>query len=279
MKPPNKNNEINLLLYGSCYEVLSRESTKLPEIFLPWVLCERYRPFLRREFGLDPSGVGVIPRRVFLDAELIPLKKPDSFVFAGRPLIPSKRLRLAVELIEKIRHLSGLDYRFHVAVAGSFDRHLFNDLFPKKSYPWIELHLGLKSDWYCSFPSSTLISLSTYSYEDLGVAPCEALNAGLRCVLSDWGGYSDFDHPRVLKLKPPIEDREISNARFCKISAQSVLNFLNTDVDDKKWQSPSAQISSPKPVALSPFMTAVRPDEPRRALELSKSQRLSFGPL
>lgn len=46
-------------------------------------------------------------------------------------------------------------------------------------------------------------SLSIYHTEDFGMAPAEALSAGLPCVLSDWGGYTSFAiDPKVCHLIP-----------------------------------------------------------------------------
>ncbi len=40
--------------------------------------------------------------------------------------------------------------------------------------------------------SDCFISMSTYNDEDYGMAVAEALACGLTCLLSDWGGYSNF---------------------------------------------------------------------------------------
>ena len=40
--------------------------------------------------------------------------------------------------------------------------------------------------------SDAYISLSTHNDEDYGMAPAEALCTGLKCLLTDWGGFSSF---------------------------------------------------------------------------------------
>jgi len=48
------------------------------------------------------------------------------------------------------------------------------------------------------------VSLSTHNDEDYGMSPAEALMSGCFCLLSDWGGYSDFNQilPQQTALAP-----------------------------------------------------------------------------
>ena len=98
-------------------------------------------------------------------------------------------------------------------------------------------------------------SLSTYHYEDFGMAPAEALCTGLPCVLTDWGGYSGFKDTKIpsafvevsmteqsdylIKLKNFIDDstkflvknttqmRKSNSCYFAKsYSISSVRNYL-----------------------------------------------------
>lgn len=48
------------------------------------------------------------------------------------------------------------------------------------------------------------ISPSCHNDEDYGMSPAEALTCGLRCILSDWGGFSSFKEyiPRDVSLVP-----------------------------------------------------------------------------
>ena len=40
--------------------------------------------------------------------------------------------------------------------------------------------------------SDAFISLSVHNDEDYGMSPAEALNTGLPCILTEWGGYRSF---------------------------------------------------------------------------------------
>jgi hypothetical protein len=218
---------LNILLFGNVFIQLLQSVHLFPERFKVWVLCRKYVPFLTSVFGLSEDQVGVIPRRIFIDSAPHAPREIDSFVFAGRAHNRTKRVQLAIKLVEHCRRISGRDFKFHVSHAGP-------GVPPRdglyqanvRGPTWLEHSFGFGSDWASKFPRSVFLSLSHHEFEDMGVAPCEALSRGLPCVLSDWGGYSDFVSESVLKLPTISSWSATDEDMYGRIHAPKVLGFI-----------------------------------------------------
>lgn len=65
------------------------------------------------------------------------------------------------------------------------------------------------------------ISLSTYHNEDFGMAPLEALSSGCPAVLTDWGGYRDYQSADCSLVKVQLSDKGL------EIAASDVLEKIH----------------------------------------------------
>jgi hypothetical protein len=224
-------NGTNVILFGDVASALEVEYLRLPETFRIWVLCKKFRRFLIDQLRLDNDHVGVLPRTIFLQDQSFLKVRPSirGFVFAGRAELPTKRLGLAIALIEAIRSTAGSSYYFAVCVAGCAEEETLRRAFPISRFPWLQFYFGLGNNWVEKFPDAVFISLSQFEFEDLGVAACEAQNSGMRCVLSDWGGHSDFDSPNVLKLSVPMGWGRGAERSYVEQNADQVLQFVKSN--------------------------------------------------
>lgn len=79
--------------------------------------------------------------------------------------------------------------------------------------------------------SDIYLSLSLYHTEDFGMAPLEALCCGLPCLLTDWGGYSDFYYSEKTEscslVKVELNDNGL------EISKEEVLSSLTAMLEKK----------------------------------------------
>ncbi|MFN7453061.1 MAG: glycosyltransferase [Pseudobdellovibrionaceae bacterium] len=217
---------MNVVFLGDLSFLLLSKIEKLPARFRVWAPSVKYSRFLQYWLGLAPEQVHILPRSIFFKAQPRVKVDFDSFVFAGRASLSTKRVRLAVQLVERLRHVSKKNYEFHICNTGQVSRDQVVKLFPRTRYPWIHYHFSLNRSWPQNFLSAAYLSLSHYEFEDLGIAPCEAISAGMPCILSDWGGYSDFDLPSVLKLPTLQSWTKAGERRYVIQLTKNVLDFI-----------------------------------------------------
>jgi glycosyltransferase involved in cell wall biosynthesis len=112
--------------------------------------------------------------------------------------------------------------------------HMIESLIEKIGNPNIKLlgeknHLELVKLYR---EADLFISISTHNDEDFGMAPAEALSCGTPCILTDWGGYSDFSRTKYAELIPV----EFQNSRILPNQndlIKSMYKAANTKVEQK----------------------------------------------
>lgn len=190
-----------------------------------WVLSSRVREILTQRLGLPEDSVGLIPRREVFEnrtgVELgeFPQKLPLRWIYAGR-LSPGKNILGLLETVSVLQN----QWRLPIALElyGDFDdlmdpswgryqaeshetqvRKLLKRL-PWTVVPRIFAKVS-ESQWLNALTATQatnqgkvdtcLVSFSTHIAEDFGVSAQLALERGIPCLLSDWGG------PGELQLK------------------------------------------------------------------------------
>lgn len=218
----------NVLFYGDLDGLFEHVFASLPLRFRAWTLCTSYQSQLISRFGFRRDEVAVVPRRAFYLTPRRRKTRINKFVYAGRANVPEKRVRLAIELVSAIRTKSACDFEFHICIPALREAPVkFTFMNDVGRTPWVKIHQGLSSDWPSKFSSAAFISLSQYAFEDFGVAPLEALRAGMPCILSDWMGYRDFESERLIKI-PALKKFDTESERdHARKWAPLVLKFLD----------------------------------------------------
>lgn len=114
-------------------------------------------------------------------------------------------------------------------------------LFARELEKWLAIHLELDVKLLGSLSTpelneayngaDLLMSLSTHHDEDFGMAPAEALCAGLPALLSSWGGYRAFEqrpYCELLPVKVGIKGPTL-NAESFLLLTKSILTNVTED--------------------------------------------------
>lgn len=130
-------------------------------------------------------------------------RDPLKVVYIGR-VVPSKRIEELVEIVEKARNLSGLDFAFHVA--GRLDQ---TPAYGKKlealaaERQWLKLCGALYGDEKERFLTSGSYALHAERDEAFGIAVAEYLVSGLVPIVPDEGGTTEIVETAELTYHTP----------------------------------------------------------------------------
>jgi hypothetical protein len=236
----------NVLLFGNYREQLQGFLVDPPAQFRIWVLAEKFRNLMISDLRLHPHQVGVIPREYFFEApkkNLRPMRFPKKFIFAGRASVIEKRFSLAVKVVDEFRNRGPCEPPLMLYNASEQEP---SEIFPEvfKFYRWIR---PARDPWsvHKDLSDSIYLSFSQYVYEDLGAAPCEALTRGARLVLSDWGGYSDFRHPHVLKVPTLKSWKDREERKHAQLIVDRMIDFISSDNLSDGRGAPVIQVPDP----------------------------------
>lgn len=164
---------------------------------------EEFRHSLRAEKNISSSDtVFLYSGRLSLQKNILPLIR--AFDFYQRHVNPNSYLWLAGPIDDLGNPYLGK--RSPTGLMAYDIQNLIQDLFSGERKSRINYlghldHIALNKV-YCA--ADIFISLSTHNDEDYGMAPAEALMTGCPCILSNWGGYSDFKKiaPNLCSLVP-----------------------------------------------------------------------------
>jgi glycosyltransferase involved in cell wall biosynthesis len=170
------------------------------------------------------------------------------FIYAGRISLQKNILSLCAVMEQVMLSNSAV----HFAIAGRFDdhdapyfgiklSHLSYQTHCAKAFENLKTQFGDRFHYLGSLDQESLrslyraadtyISLSTFQDEDFGMAPIEALFCGAQAILTDWGGYSDFQGPDVVHLPVALDKTNQFNHRSAieAVLQQASLNFSSDD--------------------------------------------------
>jgi glycosyltransferase involved in cell wall biosynthesis len=120
--------------------------------------------------------------------------------------------------------------------------------------------------------ADVFVSLSTHHDEDFGMAPAEAMLTGIPCVLTNWGGYSNFKtySPDQVKLVPV----QLMNG-FVVPKETDVLKSISFMVEQKKFSRQTLAQKSSDQLSIEALATLLD----ARLSQKNSSQFFSFSPL
>lgn len=219
-----------------------------------WVLSKQVKNILVELVGISSDYIRVIPREAIVHQKSLKKINKDkeiNLVYSGR-LSESKNLISVIYTAYYLQKAKG--FNFNLSLFGDFDNvssiystkeDIFN--FKKEVLTIIEeldwetepLFMGeLGTDeWIKKLPdNSILINFSNYICEDFGVSVAQALEAGIPCILSDWGGFIDYKEPGFLKIPINLISDEVGNNRLLKPRAKKISELIlnKWDVKDNK---------------------------------------------
>lgn len=221
----------DIVLTGRFLQRLLESGNWLPPSLRLWCLSSVVKRTLIKTFDFRPSQIGVIDRY-----QLFPVKKQKKFdrdelnlVYGGR-ICTAKNVLLLLHVTYHLQNF--LSCPVQLFFIGPFDEEkhehrdkseknlnsFLKEIFEKLKFKDQPVFMSKRSaqSWFdLPIENPVFFSLSTYLFEDFGVALAQAQSAGWPAIISDWGGHRDVKGENILKIPAHLlsdtnrwEDRE-----------------------------------------------------------------------